>query len=121
MNSGPTHGWSVPLDFLSPNVVYQANIIRDSSTGLEPSTHTQSNLLGVLAQSGGGEVAWFNPIATNPPTLTLQPAGPNFQLIWNAGTLLHSDDVDGPWTTNASASPLTVTPVLGRQFYRVKL
>ena len=123
MNSGSISAWNIPLTFLSPSVVYHANIIRDSSTALEPMTLSNTNSLGILVQNGGGEVVWFSPIATNPPSLMLQPGLlPNFQLIWNAGMLLEATNVYGPWTTNASAtSPFSVLPI-GRQcFYRLEM
>lgn len=120
MNSGSVSAWNIPLTFLSPNVVYHANVIRDTSTGLEPMTLSNTNSLGVLAQTGGGEVVWFSPIATNPPSLTLQPGpGANIQLTWNAGMLLEATNILGPWTTITSAtSPFTVMPIQPQSFYR---
>ena len=40
-------------------------------------------------------------------------------LTWAAGTLEESASVTGPWTTNAAASPYTVTPTNAHRFYRV--
>lgn len=58
-----------------------------------------------------------------PVTVTLQKDGTTLEIIWQAGTLESSDDVDGPWATvNDAAAPYyTTTPATGAKFYRVKL
>jgi hypothetical protein len=53
-------------------------------------------------------------------TLTNQFSGGNLVLSWPGnGKLLQSTNLAGPWTTNVSASPVTVTPAAPQQFYRV--
>ena len=58
-----------------------------------------------------------------PVKLTLQPSGSGFDLIWQAGTLLSSDTVNGTYlpVPGASAPYFHVTPTATRQFYKVQL
>ena len=58
------------------------------------------------------------------PVLLLQtPTASGFQLVWQAGTLLQADAIDGPWTPVPGAAPpvYLVTPPPGTKFYRVQL
>jgi hypothetical protein len=58
--------------------------------------------------------------AAPPVTLQLDPA--TLQLTWSQGTLLQATNLTGPWTTNSSPSPFTITPSSGPQmFYKVKV
>ena len=60
-------------------------------------------------------------VATS-PGITITPAGSNVVITWNAGVLLQSSALTGPWTTNATAiSPWTTSPTGPRQFFRVLL
>ncbi len=56
-----------------------------------------------------------------PPTLNLQQSGTNVVLNWSAGTLLQATNVTGPWTTNSTAPPFSITnsPTAPQMFYRV--
>ena len=56
-----------------------------------------------------------------PPTLNLQQSGANVVLTWSAGTLLQATSVTGPWTTNSTAPPFSITnsPTAPQMFYRV--
>ncbi|HEY4417610.1 MAG TPA: hypothetical protein VGO57_18105 [Verrucomicrobiae bacterium] len=56
-----------------------------------------------------------------PPTLKVQPSGSNIVLSWSAGILLQAPNVTGPWTTNSSGPPFSVTINQGapQMFYRV--
>ena len=58
-----------------------------------------------------------------PVTLLQVPITGGFQLIWQAGTLLEADAIDGPWTPVSAAAPpiYVVTPGQGNKFYRVQL
>jgi hypothetical protein len=58
-----------------------------------------------------------------PVVLVMRPAGGNYELIWQSGTLQQAGNVTGPWTTvsGASAPRYIVTPTGTRTFYRVKL
>jgi hypothetical protein len=54
-------------------------------------------------------------------TLTNQWNGTNLVLSWPGnGKLLEATNLAGPWTTNASASPLTISPLAPLKFYRIK-
>ena len=55
-----------------------------------------------------------------PPVVTMQSSVTNLLLNWTAGaTLLETTNLIGPWSTNASAPPLTITPTDPQHFYRV--
>ncbi len=82
MNLGTARSWNIPLDFLTPNVTYQADYIRDNSSNLEVGTVTQTNILTVSAAVEGGIVAWFYQSPTNvyqPPTKQLSGIGFDFE------------------------------------------
>jgi hypothetical protein len=113
---------SIPLDFLSSNVTYRVCYVRDTSSSLEYSTQAQGNNFPVFSNAGGGEVAWFSPIATNYPPVTLQieRTNSNVQLTWGQGTLLETTNLAGQWTTSNATSPLLLTPVGPQKFYRVQ-
>ncbi len=54
-------------------------------------------------------------------TLTNQINGTNLVLSWPGnGKLLETTNLAGPWTTNLSASPVTVAPDQPQKFYRVQ-
>jgi hypothetical protein len=55
-----------------------------------------------------------------PADLTWQKVGGDLQLNWAYGTLVEAPDLVGPWTTNATTSPYTVTPSGVKRFYRVQ-
>ena len=53
--------------------------------------------------------------------LTNQWNGANLVLSWPGnGKLLEATNLAGPWTTNVSVSPVTVTPNQPQKFYRVQ-
>jgi hypothetical protein len=55
-----------------------------------------------------------------PVTLQLDPS--TLRLSWSQGTLLQATNLTGPWTTNSSPSPFTITPSSGPQmFYKVRV
>lgn len=55
-------------------------------------------------------------------TLSVQPvSATQIQLQWSQGTLIEADSLTGPWTTNLSSSPLSLTPSAAKKFYRVKV
>ena len=51
--------------------------------------------------------------------LYLQNGGANPVLNWAAGKLLQATNLSGPWATNPSVSPYTVTPTNAQTYYRV--
>jgi hypothetical protein len=60
LNSGTSRNWTIPLNFLSNATTYQADMIRDASTGLEHSTGlTSSSNLTITTASNGGFIARF--------------------------------------------------------------
>ncbi|HEY1786511.1 MAG TPA: LamG-like jellyroll fold domain-containing protein [Verrucomicrobiae bacterium] len=55
-----------------------------------------------------------------PQTLHIAPAGSSAVLTWQAGTLLQSTNILGPWTTNSLAtSPYTVPETNKASFFRL--
>jgi hypothetical protein len=58
-----------------------------------------------------------------PVTLLQAPVPGGFQLIWQAGTLLEADSIDGPWNPVPNAAPPThiVIPGQDNKFFRVQL
>jgi hypothetical protein len=53
--------------------------------------------------------------------LEFSRAGNNLELIWTSGVLESAPALDGPWNeVSGAASPLTVVPGVGNQFYRLK-
>ncbi len=74
---------------------------------------------GSTFSSGFGSITVLG--STPPPvTMNLQFSGSSLQLTWSQGTLLESTNVMGPWTTNSSPSPFTVSPTEACKFYRVQ-
>lgn len=66
----------------------------------------------------GAQVQYVGPYVV----MQLTPvAGGQFQLQWSQGTLLEATNLLGPWTTNAAASPFTITPSGPQKFYRVRV
>jgi hypothetical protein len=54
-------------------------------------------------------------------TLTNIISGASLVLSWPGnGKLLEATNLSGPWTTNVSASPVTVTPNQPQKFYRIR-
>lgn len=54
-------------------------------------------------------------------TLTNKINGANLVLTWPGnGKLLEATNLSGPWTTNVSASPATITPNQPQKFYRIR-
>jgi hypothetical protein len=54
-------------------------------------------------------------------TLTNKISGASLVLSWPGnGKLLEATNLSGPWTTNVSASPATVTPNQPQKFYRIR-
>jgi hypothetical protein len=58
-----------------------------------------------------------------PVTLTVTADASKIQLLWQAGTLLQADSVQGPWTAVAGATApfFQVAAGTGSKFYRVQL
>jgi hypothetical protein len=55
-----------------------------------------------------------------PQTLQIAPSGPNVVLTWQAGTLLQSTNILGPWTpNNAATSPYTVPATNKATFFKL--
>jgi len=54
-------------------------------------------------------------------TVTNQLLGANLKLSWPGnGKLLEATNVNGPWMTNATASPVTIIPNQPQKFYKVQ-
>jgi hypothetical protein len=54
-------------------------------------------------------------------TLRWQWSGPMLTLTWPGnGKLLEAPSPAGPWTTNLSSSPVSVSPAQPQRFYRVR-
>ncbi len=54
-------------------------------------------------------------------TLTNAISGGNVNLNWiGNGKLLEATNLAGPWTTNSSSSPATITPAEPQKFYRIQ-
>jgi len=58
-----------------------------------------------------------------PVLLVIRRNGPNYELIWQSGTLQQADSIAGPWTAvpGANAPYLSINPTPARKFYRVQL
>ncbi len=53
--------------------------------------------------------------------LTNQWTGSSLRLTWPGnGKLLEATNLSGPWTTNATPSPVTITPDQPQKFYRIQ-
>ena len=61
--------------------------------------------------------------AYGPVVLTLRQSGTMLELIWQAGTLLQADEVNGTYkpVTGATAPYFQVKPSETKKFYRVQL
>jgi hypothetical protein len=70
-----------------------------------------------IGDFNGAQVQYVGPAAVTIQTTPL--SGGKFQLQWSQGTLLQATNLVGPWTTNSSPSPLTVTPSAPQMYYRI--
>jgi hypothetical protein len=73
-----------------------------------------------IGQYGGGYISSVIVRTSGPPSPTITWSGSNLQVNWSIGTLLQATNITGPWTTNHSASPLTVVPTAPAMFYRTQ-
>jgi hypothetical protein len=70
--------------------------------------------------AGNGNVTLSAATLSAPLLISLQPAGPGqWQLTWPYGLLLESTNALGPWSTNGSPSPYTITPTGPQKYFRV--
>ena len=121
---------------LNPSSVYAYTFGRDPSTG-----YGYGNLGNVAGGYAGGQVCLIPPygglmnlgtdstqngvfdiglsLATVPLSLSAQRVGGNLQVTYSGGLLLQASSLTGPWTTNSSPSPVTITPSAPKQFFRV--
>jgi alpha-glucosidase len=94
MNAGTARNWDIPLTFLTPGVMYQANYIRDTSSIPESGTANATNSLAVAAAVEGGVVAWFYQSPTNryvAPPNPLRGVGFDFELpFYGLGNVANS-------------------------------
>jgi hypothetical protein len=58
-----------------------------------------------------------------PVSISIKRAGTDIEVIWQAGTLLQADSLNGPWTPvgGASAPYYKFTPGTGNKFFRIQL
>ena len=71
----------------------------------------------------GGPNTLVSPGTRNDVGLTIQTSGTNVILTWPIGTLLQAPSVQGPWTTNTTAtSPYTLPDKTNAaQFFKVEV
>ncbi|HVV70606.1 MAG TPA: LamG domain-containing protein, partial [Verrucomicrobiae bacterium] len=83
-----------------------------------PLTYYDAQAIYILGREYGSSFDSYGPVV-----LVQTPTASGLQLTWQAGTLLESDTMDGPWTPvpGATAPVYIVTPGAGDKFYRVKL
>ena len=75
-----------------------------------------------IGQYGGGYISSvIVRTLAGPPSPTIQKSGSNLQVSWSIGTLLQATNLTGPWTTNTAMSPLTISPVSPRLFFRTQI
>ena len=88
------------------------------ASGAGRSLPTEAESIYIVGQNYGRSFDTYGPVE-----LTLQPSGTGFDLIWQAGTLLECDTVNGTYVpvSGASAPYYHVTPAAVRKFYRVRL
>jgi len=55
-----------------------------------------------------------------PSQVVIQHAQAKLQVVWPAGTLLESTNIQGPWSTNPAASPYAISPIASQEFFRVQ-
>lgn len=79
------------------------------------------NLQENLPSSGSGNINAL--VVRALPSLLLNcvavPGG-QLQLQWSQGALLQATNLNGPWLTNATVSPVSLTPAGAQQFFRVR-
>jgi hypothetical protein len=72
----------------------------------------------ILAHYVAGLASTTSPVS---PTLRAAVQGGRVAITWSTGTLQEANDLLGPWTDVPNASsPLAVTPIGARKFYRIK-
>jgi len=115
---GNSQQWAVST---LTNGFYQI-LNRNSGLALEVSAFSIANG-GYVDQwpwNGGANQEWtFGAVAVPPVTFNLKPvANRQMRLQWSQGMLLEATTPQGPWTTNASGSPLVISPAAPQKFYR---
>jgi hypothetical protein len=65
-------------------------------------------------------LANFPLIVEIPSTVVIQHAQANLQVIWPAGVLLESTNLQGPWSTNPASSPYAINPMASQEFFRIQ-
>jgi hypothetical protein len=118
---------------------------KDSSVNGPTGVRTNSTTLhvGSIASGGGYFTGYISDVALYPQalttnqvatlysaatglfynvTLTNQMSSGNLILSWPGnGRLMQSTNLAGPWSTNSTASPVTIPPVGTQMFYRVRV
>jgi hypothetical protein len=64
---------------------------------------------------------WNYGIANTNFNVAIQHSGANWLISWQQGTLLQSSSLAGPWTTNSSGSPATVSAGNSQMFFQVQV
>jgi hypothetical protein len=81
---------------------------------------TQAEAQGIylVGQGFGRSFDTFGPVS-----VSINRAGTDIEVIWQAGTLLQADTLSGPWTPvgGATAPYYKFTPGAGNKFFRVQL
>ena len=92
-----------------------------------PTVHVYDPTLGTSATETLTNVASVSLTLGNyplvleiPPSVLIQRAGTNLQVLWPRGALLVSTNLIGPWSTNTAPPPDVVTPTKAQEFYRAR-
>ena len=120
--------------FLHQNDRFKAVVV--GGTSLPPGTYSYTELNTTYPanfplawnQQAGSTVSTasgsITVIGNTPPQVQLQSgrSGANLVLTWSQGILLEAPTVNGPWTTNTTAtSPLTVLPSEAQKYFRIQV
>jgi hypothetical protein len=112
--TGPTGARATPSSLRIASLQTGANFLSGSISDVAMFSQVlTASQVGTLYSAATG--LFFN------VTLTNQWNGSNLILNWPGnGKLLEATNLAGPWTTNVSKSPVTITPSQPQKFYKVQ-
>ena len=104
-----------------------SNNITVNLNGMAPSVNIYNSTLGISATqtltnvtSVSLTLANFPLIVEVPSALVIQHAQSKLQVVWPAGVLLESTNLQGPWSTNPASSPYAINPAASQEYFRLQ-
>jgi hypothetical protein len=104
----------------SNNVAVNLGGMASSASIYDPTLGTSATQTLTNVTSVSLTLANYPLVVEIPSQVVIQHAQTKLQVVWPAGTLLESTNLQGPWSTNFASSPYSVVPVASQEFFRVQ-